>query len=187
MKRVDLKKCGMLFLFFVKIGCFTFGGGWSILAQIEQEFIDRRQLITKSDLLDLTATGRSLPGIMITNITMLFGVQVAGWLGGICAVVGVAVPSIVILTVVTFFYGALKDNFWCACLLRGIRCAVVPIIASAAISLGKEAFKVKSGIVICAIAFALSFVPGVSNILLVVLGVIAAFIWMGAEKKHGLS
>ena len=138
-----VKKGLELFVFFFKIGCFTFGGGWSILAQMEQEFVDKRKWLTKSELLDMVAVGRSVPGIMITNISMIFGYSVGGVFGGFCAVLGITTPAILILSIVTMFYSKLKDNVWCASALRGIRSAVVPIIASAAFSLGKEAFKTK--------------------------------------------
>ena len=138
--------------FFFKIGCFTFGGGWSILAQMEQEFVDKRKLITKEELLDMVAVGKSVPGIMITNISMLFGYYGGGWFGGVCAVLGMACPAVLILSFVTAFYKVLKSNVWCYAALRGIRCAVVPIMGSAALSLGKEAFRRKSAIPICALA-----------------------------------
>lgn len=86
MKKEKIKNGLMLFAFFFKIGCFTFGGGWSILAQMEQEFVDKKKLITKEELLDMVAVGKSVPGIMITNISMLFGYYVGGWFGGVCAV-----------------------------------------------------------------------------------------------------
>ena len=82
MSKERIKNGLMLFAFFFKIGCFTFGGGWSILAQMEQEFVDKRKLITKEELLDMVAVGKSVPGIMITNISMLFGYYVGGWFGG---------------------------------------------------------------------------------------------------------
>ena len=62
-----IKKGLSIFAFFFKIGCFTFGGGWAILAQMEQEFVDKRQIITKSELLEMVAVGKSAPGIMITS------------------------------------------------------------------------------------------------------------------------
>ena len=57
MGKERIKNGLMLFVFFFKIGCFTFGGGWSILAQMEQEFVDKRKLITKEELLDMVAVG----------------------------------------------------------------------------------------------------------------------------------
>ena len=103
-----VKKGLELFVFFFKIGCFTFGGGWSILAQMEQEFVDKRKWLTKSELLDMVAVGRSVPGIMITNISMIFGYSVGGVFGGFCAVLGITTPAILILSIVTMFYSKLK-------------------------------------------------------------------------------
>lgn len=71
----------LMLLYFIKIGAFTFGSGWSIIAQMEREFVDERGWMTKSDLLELIAVGKSLPGIMVVNITLLFGYQMAGVLG----------------------------------------------------------------------------------------------------------
>ena len=164
----------MLFGFFFKIGCFTFGGGWSILAQMEQEFIEKRKLLTKGQLMDMVVVGKSIPGIMITNISMLFGYSLGGWFGGICAVLGMACPAILILTFIAMGYDSLKNNPWCNSILLGIRCAIVPIMIRAAWSLGKEILKTKLAIGICAAAFILSFFMAVSNGILIILGIAAA-------------
>ena len=133
-----VKMALLIFAYFIKIGSFTFGSGWSILAQMEQEFVDKRRWLTKQELLELVAVGKSLPGIMITNITMLFGYQMAGVLGGVLAVLGIALPAVVVLSLVTLAYDAIKSNYWVWAALQGVQCAVVPIIGGAAISLGKE-------------------------------------------------
>ena len=183
MDKEKLKTGGMLLIRFTRIGCFTFGGGWSILAQIEQEFIHRRQLVTQEELLELTVMGRSLPGIMIANISMLFGCRLAGWFGGICAVGGITLPSIVILSLVTACYDILKDNVWCWSALQGINSAVVPIIAATALSLGKEAFRHRSGVWICLVTLAVRQITGWSNALLIVMGVLAGLIWTEVENR----
>ena len=172
----------LLLGYFIKIGAFTFGSGWSIVAQMEQEFVDKRKWLTQSDLLDMVAVGRSVPGIMITNISMIFGYSMGGVFGGFCAVLGMTAPAILILSVVTLFYSKLKDNIWCAGALRGIRCAVVPIIASAALSLGKAAFKTKVSIAAGMIALLLCIFTDIGNIELVCLGVAAVLIWQGYIK-----
>lgn len=185
MKKEKIKNGLMLFAFFFKIGCFTFGGGWSILAQMEQEFVDKRKLITKEELLDMVAVGKSVPGIMITNISMLFGYYVGGWFGGVCAVLGMTCPAVLILSFVTAFYKVLKSNVWCYAALRGIRCAVVPIMGSAALSLGKEAFRRKSAIPICALALALCVFTDISNVVMIVAGVILALSIRAVKKTRG--
>lgn len=173
----------LIFGYFIKIGTFTFGSGWSILAQMEQEFVDKRHWITKAELLDLLAVGKSLPGIMITNITMLFGYQMAGVAGGILAVLGIALPAVVVLSLVTLVYDAIKSNYWVWAALKGVQCAVVPIIGGAAISLGREGLKEKMGLVLCAAALVLCHFTSISNIVLILVGVVGALIWMGV-KEH---
>ena len=174
----------LMLLYFIKIGAFTFGSGWSIIAQMEQEFVDERGWMTKSDLLELIAVGKSLPGIMVVNITLLFGYQMAGALGGICAAIGLCIPAVVTLTIVTAIYDAIKDNYWVWSALRGVQCAVAPIIGGAAISLGKDALRSAAAIMICAAAFVLCYFTSISNLTLVICGVIASLIWMGV-KEHG--
>lgn len=181
-KKADRNKIGIpeLFLCFFKIGCFTFGGGWAIVAQMEQEFVDRRKLITKEELLEMIAVGRSLPGIMITNISMLFGYHVAGIPGGICTVVGIVFPAVIILSIITVFYNSFKDNYWVHAALTGIRAVVIPIIAVSAISLGKQALRTRSAVVIFAVAFAISVFAGVSSIMLILIAIAAALVWHAA-------
>ena len=96
-----IKMALLLFWEFIKLGAFTFGSGWSIIAQMEQEFVDKRHWVEQSDLLELIAVGKSLPGIMVANIVLLFGYQLAGPLGGILSAVGLCVPAVVVMTVVT--------------------------------------------------------------------------------------
>ena len=183
MKKSNWKAGLELFWVFMKIGCFTFGSGWSVLAQLEEEYINKRQMITKEELLELTAVGKSVPGIMITNVSMLMGYTIAGWFGGVCAVVGLTLPAIFILTIVTYFYSAIKGNPWFGYAMRGIGGCVVAIIGSAAWSLGKEGLKDALAFAICGVTFALCLFTGVSNVLLVGAGVAAALIWFGLDHK----
>ena len=179
-----LRMVWFLFLHFIKIGAFTFGSGWSIIAQMEQEFVDKRHWVEKSDLLELIAVGKSLPGIMVANITLLFGYQLAGVLGGVCAAVGLCLPAVVVMTIVTAIYDVIKSNYWVFAALQGVQCAVVPIIGTAAISLGKEALKSKITVIFCLAALCLSLFTPVSNLLLVICGAVLGLIWMGV-KEHG--
>lgn len=176
-----------LFTIFFKIGCFTFGGGWSILAQIEQEFIHKRTCITKEDLLEITAVGKSVPGIMITNISMILGYRLCGLLGGISAVLGISMPSVLILSVITVFYDNFKKNLWFHSALQGVQAAVVPIIAIAAFSLIENLFQSKKTVFIFMIAFLLCILTDLSNIVLIGIGIIFACIERGVCKTHDLS
>ena len=87
-------------LFYLRIGLFTFGGGWSIVAQMKREFVDRKGVITEEELTDLTSVGRSLPGTMIGNVSFMFGYHIGGIACGFAALVGIAFWPFVILSVV---------------------------------------------------------------------------------------
>ena len=173
-----------LFLFFFKIGCFTFGGGWSILAQMEEEFINKRAIITKEELLDMTSVGKSLPGIMITNISVIFGYRVCGIAGAIMATLGMSAPPIIILTLVTLLYNSIKDNRYVAAALKGIRSAVAPIIFSSVISMWKAAMKDSACLLFCLGAFVLTTFLDVGNIPVILTGVAIAC-YLCLFKKGG--
>ena len=110
----------------------------------------------------------------------------AGALGGVCAAVGLCIPAVITLTVVTAIYDAIKDNYWVWSALRGVQCAVAPIIGGAAISLGKDALRSAAAIIICAAAFVLCYFTSISNLTLVIAGVVIALVWMGVSE-HGRS
>ena len=84
-----LKTAAGLFWYFFRIGWYTFGGGWSIVAQIEKDFVEKRGEITSGELLDIVSVGKSLPGLMIGNVAYLFGHHLAGVPGGVLAVLGI--------------------------------------------------------------------------------------------------
>ena len=172
-----------LFAEFFKIGCFTFGGGWAIVAQMEQEYVNKQKLITKDELLEMVAVGRSAPGIMIGNIALLFGYHVAGVFGGICTVFGICLPAMLILTVVAVFYNSLKDNYWFAAFLHGIRSAVVPIIAASALSLGKQALQTKFAVAVFAAALVPALFTGISNVALILIGIAAGVVYHFVRRR----
>ena len=86
------KKALKLFGQFFQFGCFTFGGGWSIVAQMQKLYVEKEKTITSQELLDITSVGRSLPGTMIGNVAMLYGYRVGGVFCGIVCVVAMILP-----------------------------------------------------------------------------------------------
>ncbi|MCQ2554928.1 MAG: chromate transporter [Clostridia bacterium] len=167
-----MKMLSSLFFQFLKFGAFTFGGGWSLIAQMQKEFVEKRKLITNEELLDLTSVGRSIPGTMIGNTAMLFGYREAGFLGGLVCLVGMTLAPFLILTAVTFFYNALLGSFIMDAVMKGIRAAVVPIILSAVLGLMKSGYRYPVFIVCTVISFVLYAFFNVNCIYLVVIGMI---------------
>lgn len=163
-----LKLFGQFFIF----GCFTFGGGWSIIAQMQKKYVEKEKSITSEELLDMTSVGRSLPGTMVGNVAMLYGYRVAGLPGGIACLLGMVIPPFIILSVVTYFYNIFRTNPYVISAMTGVRAAIVPVILSAALGLLKGAFKFPPCYVVAALTFALYLFFNVSCVLLIILGVV---------------
>ena len=109
-KKAEKGRVLSIFLTFLKFGCFTFGGGWSIVSQIQKEYVEDKHWITDEELLDFTSVGRSVPGLMISNASVLFGYHAAGFGGALAALAGICLPPIVIMYGVTFVYNLVHDN-----------------------------------------------------------------------------
>lgn len=188
---MEQRKILDLFWQFFKVGCYTFGGGWPIVAQLQKEFVDRRGALTAEELLDITSVGRSLPGMMIGNTAYLFGYHMAGFPGALACLLGTALPPLLILTAVTWFYTQIRDNVYVARAMVGVRAAVVPIIASAALGMRKAAFPIPPCYVIFLLGFVLYFFCHLSCILIVLCGGLLGFaLCSWRERKgagHGLS
>mgnify|MGYP002624891628 CR=1 FL=1 len=166
----NLRSCAKLYWQFLTFGSFTFGGGWSIVAQMKDLYVDKEKSLTDEELLDLTSIGRSLPGTMIGNIAMMFGHRVAGFIGGLACVFGMISVPMAVLLLITTFYTAFQDNLWVASAMRGVRTAVAPVILSALMRMIKSAFKVPPCYIVAAAMFVLFFFLNVSCVWLVVIG-----------------
>ena len=121
------------------------------------------------ELLDITSVGRSLPGLMIGNVSYLFGYHVAGFPGALACLLGISLPSLIVLTVVTWCYTQVKDNLYVSRAMTGVRAAVAPVVASAALKLRKAALTDRAGYVFLLLAFALYLFGGLSCILIVLI------------------
>lgn len=166
----DTRHILKLFRQFFLFGCFTFGGGWGIIAQMEKQFVDQEGVITKEQLLDIISVGRSLPGIMICNTTFLFGYRMGGFLSALACVSGMICAPILILMGVTGIYGLLESQPVVARAMAGVRASVVPIILGSAVRLWNGAFKFPICYLFLAVSFCLYLFFHFSTIVLVLLG-----------------
>ena len=174
-----------LFFQFMKFGMFTFGGGWSIVAQMQKLYVEQEKVITSEELLDLTSVGRSLPGTMIGNVAFLYGYRV----GGMACLFGMILPPLAVLAVITPFYTAFQNNLWVAAAMRGIRAAVVPIMISAVLGMVGSAFRYPPCYAVMLLVIALYLFFNVNCVYLVVIGavcglLIAEFYERKGDKKH---
>ena len=183
--REKLRTALRLYLYFFKIGWFTFGGGWSIVAQMQTDFVEKKKVMDDQELLDITSVGKSLPGIMICNSTYLFGYHQGGALGGLMALLGIATPPLIILSIVTFFYRTVHDNAYAARAMTGVRAVVVSIILSAVLKLQKTQTDLSRPVFygLCAGSCVLSFVFHVNNILIVLAGVAIGLLYHMRQRR----
>ena len=122
-----------LFLTFAKIGLFTFGGGYAMIAMIEHVCVTRRQWITHEDLLNITVIAESTPGPVAINCATFVGYRQKGLPGAIAATVGVILPSFVIIFLVSLFLDRFLEIVWVARAFAGIRIAVGILIVDVAV------------------------------------------------------
>lgn len=134
-----MKQCAELFLIFSKIGLFTLGGGYAMLPLIEAEISDRRTWISKKDFLDLTALAQAAPGILAVNMAVFIGYKLRGGLGALCAALGAVLPSFFVILLIALFFHDFQDNQTVVRIFKGIRPAVVALIAVPVFRLAKQA------------------------------------------------
>ncbi len=176
-----------IFLIMAKIGCLTFGGGWSIIGQMQNEFVEKKKWMTEEQIVDFMSLAKSFPGIMIINMSVFSGYVMEGAAGAVAAAFGLSAPAIICIAVVTCFYGALKENPYVARLLNGVRCVVIPIILNAAWKLKGKALGSKKALLLLSASFLLCAFTPVSKPLVVVGGAVLGLILWREEEFHDIS
>jgi len=135
--RQTLKNIGELFWTFFKIGAFTFGGGYAMIPLIHREAVEKHPWITSDDMMNMIAIAESTPGALAVNSATFVGCRVAGFWGALFATIGVVLPSLAIICVISLFYLQFLANKWVAWAFEGVRCAVVLLMVNAVVKLAK--------------------------------------------------
>lgn len=170
-----------LFVSFLKIGAFTFGGGWAMISIIEREIVDKHHWIEKDDFLDLLAIAQSLPGILAVNIATAVGDKLRGLKGGIVAAAGTILPSFLIILAIAIFLtpDMIKNNRVISAVFMGIRPAVVALIIAPVVTSARAAGLTWKTIwipLVVALMISLDFGFASNPILYIILGGIGGFV-----------
>ena len=128
-----------LFSTFFKIGMFTFGGGYAMIPIIEADVVDKHHWVSKEEFLDLIAIAQSCPGVFAINISIFIGYKLRKVGGAIACALGTALPSFLIILAIAMFFHQFEDNPIVAAMFRGIRPAVVALIAVPTFNLARSA------------------------------------------------
>jgi chromate transporter len=128
-----------IFLVFLKVGAFTFGGGYAMLPVIQREVVTRQKWVDHAVFFDSLIITQSIPGPLALNNSIIIGQRLRGLRGGLTAALGVITPSIlIILAIVAFFLPYFQDNVYVQAVFYGLRPAVVALITAAAFNLARE-------------------------------------------------
>ena len=130
---------GSLFMTFLKIGLFTLGGGYAMIPIIEADVVDKHKWVSKEECLDLIAIAQSCPGVFAANISIFIGYKLRRVPGAIAACLGTCLPSFLIILLIAMFFHQFQDNPIVAAIFRGIRPAVVALIAVPTFNLARSA------------------------------------------------
>ena len=187
----EVKSLGTLCFTFFKIGLFTFGGGYAMIALLEEEFIQRRKWLDKDEFLDMTAIAESTPGPVAINSATYLGYKLAKVPGAATATVAVCLPSFLIIYAISLFFEQFTQLTVIANAFKGIQVCVIYLIFSAGVrmlkALDKSPFAtgVLAAVMLVMVGLSLAGVS-VSSILLILLsGAAGVAAWLIGRRKEG--
>ena len=174
---------------FFKIGLFTFGGGYAMIALLESEFVGKKNWIEKDEFLDMVAIAESTPGPIAINAATYIGYNVSGVLGAVCATVSICIPSLVIIYVISLFFDSFLGLEIVAKAFAGIRVCVIYLIAKAGIKLfkglKKNALNICLFIAILSAFVAFSFLSvSFSSIFFIIIGGVVGVVAYGIRSMR---
>ena len=180
-----------LFLTMLKIGLFTFGGGYAMIALFENEFVEKKKWLEKDEFLDVTAIAESTPGPIAINAATYMGYKNAGIIGSIIATLGICIPSFVIIYAISLFFDAFLSLTLVAYAFKGIQICVVYLILTAGLKMLKQMKKTAFNIIIvsitiiCMVVFSLFSVKFSTIFYILISGACGVVVYLLGRIKKG--
>lgn len=174
-----LKKIWVVFWTFFKIGSFTFGGGFAMIPLIEREIVDKRKWISQSEMVDILAISQSFPGAVAINSAIIIGKQVGGYIGALSATLGVTLPSFLIIIAVAKMFTYIGHINTVKAAFTGINSAIVALLITAALRIGKVSIKDKISPIITIIALILLLGTNIHPIYIILFGIAVGLAFHG--------
>ncbi|MGI6157386.1 MAG: chromate transporter [Saccharofermentanales bacterium] len=178
---------GRFFFLIFRISSLTFGGGYTIVPMIREEFVQRQQVLSDDEMLDLIALSQASPGALAVSTSLLTGYKLKGKLGAVLGALGAALPPLIIISVLYYFYEAFAQNVWVRAALRGMSGAVAAIMILAVWDLGKASLKkhpVFSSLVLVG-AFLVSFFTTINTgLIILAIGLLGIVTFTFVPEEH---
>ncbi|MFI3267747.1 MAG: chromate transporter [Rikenellaceae bacterium] len=165
------------FLIFFKIGLFTIGGGYAMIPLIRGELVTRRKWFTDKEFIDIVALSQSMPGIFAVNIAIFIGYKLRKLKGAITFAAGTVMPSFLIILIIALFFHQFKEIKAVESIFKGIRPAVVALIASPVFSMAKSAKISKYNIWIPVVSALLIWLLGFSPVYVIIIAGVSGYIY----------
>jgi len=175
-----------LFWLFLKIGPVTFGGGYAMMALVEREVVTKRSWLNDREIGDLFSVAGSAPGGVAVNVAAFIGFRLAGSLGATAAVVGIALPTFLIVLALSLSYSAIAGHPLVEAGLKGVHAAIIGLIAVAAHRMMKTALFDKSTVAVSLTALVLLIIFHMNPIYIILCGLIIGIIIVNVKKKLGI-
>lgn len=183
-----MKKLIQLFLTFLKIGAFTFGGGYAMIALLENEFIEKKKWIDREEFLNMVAVAESTPGPVAVNSATYLGYRVGGVAGAALSTLAVSIPSFVIIYLISLFFDKFLSLTYVAYAFKGIQVCVVYLIASAGARMLKGLEKnvlnyaILATVIVVMTVFSITAVSFSSIFYIVISGVVGWSVYMIGKR-----
>ena len=177
-----------LFLTTLGISAFTFGGGYVIIPLMRRTFVSRLRWIEESEMLDLTAIAQSSPGPIAVNAAILIGYRIGGIPGAIISCLGAVIPPLVIISVISAFYEAFRNNRYVSAAMTAMSAGVAAVVADAVISMTRDIIRTRRILPIAMLvaAFILVALLGVNIIAVIIIsGAIGYLSATVSERRRG--
>ena len=185
-----LKSLFLLFISMLKIGLFTFGGGYAMIHLLDNEFVTKRKWISHDEFMDVVTIAESTPGPIAINCSTYIGYKQEGILGSIFSTLGMVLPSFTIIFLISLFFNRFLSITWVASAFKGIQVCIVFLIFAAGLKMLKKIKKnafsisVMSITFACMIAFALFAVNFSSIFYILISGLLGLLIYAIKHFKH---
>lgn len=162
---------------FFKIGCFTVGGGYAMIPLIEDEIVSKKHWLAKEDFLDLMAIAQTLPGVFAVNFSIYIGHRLKGLWGSLAFALGTILPSFLIILLVAMFFTTFSENRVVQAVFKGIRPAVVALIAAPCIRLARAAHITLQNVWLPVFTAVAIWLFGVSPVYIIILVALGGFLY----------
>lgn len=176
-----------LFLSTFKISACTFGGGFVIIPLLRKKFVEELHWIEEEEMLDLTAIAQSSPGAIAVNASILIGYHIAGVPGALISILGTVIPPLVIISVISAFYQAFRDNVYVSMAMTGMLAAVAAVITDVVINMSHDILRRKDpvSILMLVLAFIASRYLKINIIFIILVSALIGAVRTLSREKAG--